>query len=59
MRIKNGRLEDYTYWDIKEIVKNAVWKYTRQRNYSLVRGLRNEIDDAEKEAESMPKIKRR
>lgn len=59
MRIKNGRLEDYTYWDIKEIVRNAVWRYTRQRNYSLVRGLRNEIDDAEKEAESTPKIKRR
>ena len=59
MRIKNGKLTDYNYWDIKEIVKNAVWKYIRQRNYSLVRGLRNQIDSAEKEAESMPKIKRR
>ena len=58
MKIKNGRLTDYNYWEIKEIVRSAVWRYTRERLYILIKGLKEEIDNTVKEAESMPKSRR-
>ena len=46
MKIKNGKLVDYNYEDIKSIVLDAAIRWTREEHHDLVNTLIDEIHTA-------------
>lgn len=46
MKIKNGKLVDYNYEDVKNIIVDVVRKWTREEQDDLVNALVDEIQKA-------------
>ena len=46
MKLKNGKLVDYNYEDVKNIVVDAARKWTREEQHDLVSTLVDEIQKA-------------
>lgn len=46
MKLKNGKLVDYNYEDVKNIVVDAARKWTREEQHDLIHALVDEIQKA-------------
>ena len=40
MRIENGRLVDYNYYDIKEVVKEAMTQWKKEKHTLTIEGFK-------------------